>query len=217
MIDVLYRVRRGKNENLRYSLRSLANIPHGDVFIVGHPPAWVSNVHVITPKTWRTKWRALVGDLALACSELKGQRLLLIDDDMMVLSPRESVPVLHGGDLRKAAKRKIGAYGKTLTWTADYLEEHDIAMPLSYELHVPLEIDADAMRAVIEPALGHRRPLQARSLYGNAVDLGGTEAQDVKLEKGPMPSEFLSTSPYSWRHWQPQLDALFPTPSVYEA
>lgn len=215
MIDVLYRVRKGNaNEPLRYSLRSLSNIPHGDVYVVGSPPAW-ANVNVITPQRFRTKWRGLVADLALACAELKGRRLLLIDDDMFILTPRDNVPVMHNGDLRTAAERKVGGYAKTMTYTADYLEERGLPT-LSYELHIPLEIDADAMTEALTPVLNSRRPIQARSVYGNTHGIGGTETQDVKVATGPTPPAFLSTSPQSWRYWLPQLASMFRDPSVYE-
>lgn len=216
MIDVLYRVRAGRNDSLRYSLRSLANVPHGDVHMVGFPPKWVRNVEVITPKQWRTKWRALVGDLLLACEQLSGRRLLLIDDDMYVLTRRERVETLHAGDLRTSAERKAGTYGRTMNWTADYLEGMGITGLLSYELHIPLEIDADGMAEAIAPVVNAKRPLQARSLYGNLTRIGGTEAADVKLHDGSLPAEYLSSDPRSWLHWLPMLTALFPTASDYE-
>lgn len=215
-MDVLYRVRPGPNEELRYSLRSLANVPHGEVFMVGHPPEWVRNVTVITPRRLRTKFRALVADLALACAELKGRRLLLIDDDMYILKARKSVEALHAGDLREQAQRKVGAYSKTMTHTADYLNGIGIGEPVSYELHIPLEIDAEAMAGALQPVEGWRRPVQARSVYGNVVGIKATQAEDVKLDKGPMPTDYLSTSPQSWRYWRPHLHALFPQPSEYE-
>lgn len=216
MIDVLYRVRPGNNESLRYSLRSLANVPHGDVYIVGHPPKWVKNVHVIQPRMWRTKWRALTGDLALACRELTGRRLLLVDDDMYILRKHKRVTPVHGGGLREAAARKLGTYGRTLAWTADYLEALGIAAPLSYEIHVPFEMDANAMLSAIAPVVDAPRPLQARTVYGNVVGIGGAETQDVKLKDGPLPADYLSTAPHTWRYWQPQLERLFPEPSEHE-
>lgn len=214
--DVLYRVRAGKNESLRYSLRSLENVPHGDVFMVGWPPSWVANVNVITPRMWRTKWRALTGDLLTACRELGSRKLILIDDDMFIVSPRKSIKPLHGGDLRQSADRKLGTYGRTMHWTADYLEGLGITKPLSYELHVPLEIEADAMVEALAPVNDARRPIQARSIYGNVHGIKGTLAPDVKVRQGEMPADYLSTSPQSWRYWQPKLEALFPERSAYE-
>ena len=213
--DVLYRLRAGVNEPLRYSLRSLANVPHGAVHVVGYPPKWLKNVDVIRPLMWRTKWRALVGDLLLACRQLSGP-LLLVDDDFFVLSPLAEMPVLHGGDLRTVAERKVGSYGRTLKWTADYLDRLGVTGQLCYDLHLPFPFEAEPMAEVLAPIEDWRRPLQARTLYGNVMHSQGSEATDVKIGDGPLPPAFLSSSPQSWAHWRPLLAERFPEPSVYE-
>lgn len=53
MPDVVYSVRPGHPEHpetLRYSLRSLINVPHNKVFVVGHKPKWLSDqvIHIPT-------------------------------------------------------------------------------------------------------------------------------------------------------------------------
>ena len=49
--DIVYVVRPGeRNEELRYSLRSLSNLPHGRVWIAGYMPKWVTGVeHIPSP------------------------------------------------------------------------------------------------------------------------------------------------------------------------
>ena len=44
--DIYYPVIKSVNDNaeLRFSLRSLKNIEHGNVYIVGYKPLWVKNV-----------------------------------------------------------------------------------------------------------------------------------------------------------------------------
>lgn len=212
MIDVLYRVKGGvSNEELRYSLRSLANIEHGEVFMVGAPPAWVRNVTIMPGKQYRTKWEALLGDLLLACDELKGRDLLLMDDDFYLMRPQSIVP-MHRGLLSTHISLTQGSYKRSLKMTLAYLAAKGIEAPLSYDLHAPMPIQADAMAEAIRPAAG--QPLQPRTLYGN---LSGVEAQlanDVKVTPGkPMPSgALLSTRgkvlPVLWR--------TFPKASRYE-
>ena len=47
-MDIVYVVGENeRNESLKYSLRSLKNIPHDDVYIIGHKPAWVKNVKYV--------------------------------------------------------------------------------------------------------------------------------------------------------------------------
>ena len=216
--DVLYRVRPGeKNEELRYSLRSLCNVEHGDVFMVGYPPKWVKQVNRIPGKHWRTKWQALVGDLLLACEQLPGRRLLLIDDDMYVLV-RQQVPVYHAGSLVEHAKQTVGAYGRSLKATAEYLMGMGIAKPLSYELHVPMVIESDAMAECLRPVVDrYIAPLQARSLYGNIANVGGVECEDVKVRRNIVPrGRDLLSSNNDLRPILPILQAALPQASRYE-
>lgn len=216
---ILYRVRQGEhNEALRYSLRTLVNVPHGEVCIVGAPPSWVRGVRLIEPGLWRSKWRALVGDLERACRLLSGRNVLLMDDDMFVLRRINGVPVMHEGSLLHHTQRKVGAYKRTLIATREYLEERGCVHPISYELHVPLPIDPDAMVAALAGALDTTLPVQARSIYGNEAGIGGRLSRDVKLNRGaPLPPTFLSTSPTTWPYWQSQLHRLFPRRSAFEA
>lgn len=46
-MDILYLCRPGENLELRYSLRSLRNVPHGRVWIFGDCPDWVTNVNLV--------------------------------------------------------------------------------------------------------------------------------------------------------------------------
>lgn len=221
-MDVLYRLRPGKrNEPLRYSLRSLANVPHGDVFAVGTAPAWVRNVEVIAPGRYPTKWRALVGDLHLACEQLSGRTLLLVDDDMFVMEAARSVPTLNAGLLLDHLQSKRGSYQRSMGHTNEYLMALGVTKPLSYELHVPMVIDAERMAATLEAVLHWPHHLQARSVYGNLGNLGGKQADDVKVWDGNKDSDlpggaFLSASPRAWHWMMPKLGDVFATPSEYE-
>jgi len=180
--DVLYRVRgRRHNEELRYSLRSLANVEHGEVWIVGQAPPWVTGVQVIEGGMLRTKWHNLVADLHKACVVLTGRTLILMDDDFYVLG-KGPIPMLYRGSLREHIEATAGSYQRTLQNTADYLKQWGVHRPLSYELHVPMVIDADQMAEVLAPVVG--QALQARTLYGNLVGPVGSMALDVKARRG---------------------------------
>ena len=218
-MNVVYRVRHGeRNEPLRYSLRSLANLGDGrhDVLIVGSAPRWVHGVEVVAGR--RTgKWRALVDDLLAISRSLTGE-FVLIDDDQYVLGPTW-IPTVHRGPLRAHAVGRAGTYGRTLVATADYLVERcGIDEPLSYELHLPMLVDAGAMVDALERLVYSVRPLQARSVYGNVHSIGGTESEDVKVTSrgGVLPYPFASTSPGSFRWYVDRLRVLLPEPSAYE-
>lgn len=217
-MDVLYRLGpRGVNDPLRYSLRSLVNVPHGQVHVIGQVPKWLTNVDVLEPGQWRSVFRNSLGNLYRACLQLAGRRFILIDDDTYILHPIEAVEPLHAEDLLSQSKHKAGSYGRTIRWTNDWLAARGIENGLSYELHVPMPIDADRCAAALEPALGASRAVQARSIYGNIAQIGGEYSEDVKVGKGARLGMYLSTGPGSWGYWRHTLETLFPTPSEFEA
>jgi len=234
-MDVVYPVRPGEsNEELRFSLRSLAvNFPHDRVVIVGDKPSWVRNVEFIPGNeggplephynVYRNIWRACErGDLS--------DRLVIFNDDFFVTEPVTSVPVLYRSTLSEhinlpRVRRAGGWWLESLRLTRLCLQAHGIAEPLSYELHVPFEVDRARMAEVlalfqhVEPST----PPQWRSLYGNLVGIGGEPAADVK-HIGPrayttarLSRPFHSTDDGSFPAFRRQLGELFPEPSPYEA
>lgn len=224
-MDVLYRVRPGdSNEPLRYSLRSLANVEHGQVYVVGYCPVWLTGVEWIKGSELRGKWKIVLDHLAIATRELGDRTVLLIDDDMIVRQPW--VPeILHApGVLLDHAWEKRGSYQRSLWWTDQWLRSRGIRAPLSYELHVPLPIECSVAAPLLAEAMaalsGNRShlPLQGRSIYGNLAAIGGREAQDVKLHSGePEPDgALLSLDDSTERQWLRRLAQMFPDPSAFE-
>jgi hypothetical protein len=106
---VAYYVRRGDaNPELRYSLRSLSNLPHGRVLIVGHKPAWVTGVEHISGNRRHSIEANAVDNLRLACSGLDADRFVVMNDDFYIMSPLDSVPALHEGHLDERISRARG-------------------------------------------------------------------------------------------------------------
>lgn len=221
-----------RNEPLRYSLRSLANLPHARVWIVGYKPRWVHGVSYVPtmqrgPKhanTWRN-WQAMAG-----CADLS-DRFVLFNDDFFVTRPITAIPDLHRGTLEQAAawyaKLRLASYRQRAEYTAKMLQRAGKAGPFySYELHTPMVVD----RAVLAEAVGwlnqHRTaPLELvskRTFYGNWARAGGELARDIKVQKPTqaLPQSllpFLSTAPASWSGlaggW---VRRQFDVPSIYE-
>ena len=216
-MDVLYRVKPGqRNEQLRWSLRSLVNVPHDEVWIVGTMPPWVRNVNWIKGRSFGNKWSAIQGDLLKACEHLSGKTLLLIDDDEFILEP-VPIPVADKGPLLDHAKRALGAYARTLRTTYDYLQEQGIWKPLSFEPHIPIVIEADGMAEVLRPVVKYR-PMQARSLYGNLMHLVSERVHDVKARHGrPLPDGPFLSGNGNIDEVLPRLRACLPQKGHYEA
>lgn len=236
-MDVVYMVRRGeRNEELRYSLRSIAaNLPHDRVWIVGHRPAWVTGVHHLRVSQGDQKhdntWKILRA--AANCSDIADE-FVLFNDDNFVMRPVERVPVMHRGGLpewliRHGARRGSWAVEK-MQATADALARvgRDPAKLLSYELHVPLPMDRRWLAEAVEVADRMRTagavpgPLCKRTLYGNYAQIGGILADDCKIaneDLAPDPARtYLSTSDGAFRYWKVgrHIRAKFTVASPYE-
>jgi len=214
--DVVYIVRPGENnQQLRYSLRALSNLPHGRVWIVGYRPAWVSEevgyipTQQAKPKhanTWGN-WRA-----AAQCDQIADE-FILFNDDFFITRPIEKVEPLHAGLLTermaKYRRFRLTEYVERATYTQRMLRQAglDADRALSYELHVPFPVNRVRLLEGIKRLDGMlRRPIEAvskRTYYGNTVGLGGTLARDVKVKRNTdgmpeTPLPYLSTSPQSW-------------------
>lgn len=231
-MDVVYVVRPGdNNEELRYSLRSLANLPHDRVFIVGHTPPWVRNVTSLQTIQAGTKYANSTRNVLTACgTDEVSDPFVLMNDDFFIVRPIGEVPTLHRGpvadvvtEYRVRYRRIASQYIVGMTETRDLLLELGHTKPLSYELHVPLVVHKEAMSKAIETATvaGLEVP-HKRTLYGNLAGVGGTQARDVKViyrAAVHVPSPFVSTSDMSFHEgWiGRKLRGMFTEASRYEA
>jgi len=211
-MDIVYFVREGDdNEELRYSLRSLVNIPHGTVHIVGYKPCWVKNVNYIEVPQSGTKNTNTTNNLKVASeSEEISDNFILMNDDFFIMKPIDKIPNLNRGyivDVAEYYQQFNSPYFKGMVQTHNYILELGYPSPLSYELHVPMVMNKDNVQKMLEqyyfdaPEVG---VLHKRSLYGNMFSYGGETIKDVKVyeEDGEFDenSTFLSTQDNIWQN-----------------
>lgn len=230
--DVVYMVRQGREyEELRYSLRSLQHIPHGRVWIYGARPRWLSDqvIHVHVPQgpVKHVNTARILAEIA------RNRDLSPIwywwHDDMYVLEPIAEIPRSY----RCTWQEWVTICGRG-SWspakiraTEEILAAHGKPCELSYELHVPMVVDRDAMRDMVEAVLTYDPDAlvrcQKRSLYGNWVGYGGERADDVKFRRlgtvEPIPSgPFASSDDFAFDHSAAGIAVQdrFPVPGPYE-
>jgi hypothetical protein len=212
-VDVVYLVRPGDaNDELRYSLRSLSNLPHDRVWIAGHKPAWVSNVRHLPTVQASSKHHNAFGNLlaALRCDDISAE-FVLMNDDFFITSPLPSVPTLHRGPVTDvvAEYRRMFPRGSLYTTamqaTMEWLQAQGIPEPLSYELHTPMVIDRAGMLEVIARAEDDGVDVQRfhyRTAWGNLVGVGGVRVEDCKVytrHHATIPKPFASTTDATFR------------------
>jgi hypothetical protein len=171
-MDIVYYVRPGeKNEELRYSLRSLVNLPHERVWVIGHTPRWVTGVESIPGNRGPGgPQHVAIGNLGLACEHVEADSFVVFNDDFYVMEPIEAVPSWHRGPLREW--RRSGAYGLADREAYRRLTAAGIPEPLDWTLHIPLVVERDRLADVLR-AMDGRIPPEWRTMYGNLSGVTG--------------------------------------------
>lgn len=192
-MDIVYIVRAGEvNEELRYSLRSLKNLPHRRVVIAGYIPKWVKNVTAIPVQQDQvTKYANAEKNWQYAMNDLRvTDDFVLFNDDFFVMQPIEGVPTLQRGKLKDVidyySTINSGQYLQNMERTRDVLLEFGITDPLSYALHVPMVMNKKRRKVLQATQLMFNEKgldIQMRTLYGNFYHLGGDYYEDVKANK----------------------------------
>lgn len=226
-IDIVYLVRGGRNEELRWSLRSIAaNLPHGRVWTFGgQPPEWITGVNVVKVPPTMGAFSATTAALRVVAHHAGvSGRFLLFNDDFFIMRRVREMPVVHRGPIPPIVgkeRRTAGTYNIYLDRMREVLIERGFGT-LCYELHVPMPMDRDRLAEVFDmswPTDAFAR--HKRTAYGNVHAVGGTMMRDCKVRREPdfgRDRPFLSTSDSSF-HNHPvgrYIRAAFPTPSRYE-
>lgn len=206
--DIVYILRNDiEPQELRYSLRTLKNFPHGRVWFFGGEPAYLKpDVQKYIAQRGDTPWERVSFTLRQACAETElTDDFWLFNDDFFIMKPVTEYEPKYNGTLWQhiieVEDRHGGhpsAYTAQLRRTAKALQEADLPQ-LNYALHVPMLINKEKALKTLD-----RFPFvpMFRSLYGNMNHINGVDTEDVKIatiNKEPDPeAELLSTSDNSW-------------------
>ena len=203
--DIVYVVRPGdKNEELRYSLRSLRNLPHGKVWIAGYKPTWLGNDigYIPSQKKPGGHMQAKL-NLRAACEHPEvSESFVYMNDDFFIMRPLETLPVMHRGSLADAAKNDnmASSYQRAMGKTLAVLAKQGIKDPLMYELHGPMTVTKAGMLEAL--ALCTYPMIQERTIFGNMQGVGGERRRNHKVRRqdsGWDKWDFLSTNDNTFR------------------
>jgi len=220
--DVVYPVRPGEsNEELRYSLRSLRNVPHRKVWITGFVPSWVRNVGKL-PVQYRhgNKIRNVRANFKAACAAAGvAETFYVFNDDMFVMHEVDRIPAFHLGPLEAYIGRiKKGLYQESLRNALVYLRAKGHKEPLAYNAHTPILVnkrDFGATLRLMDTDVPMRTSVM--SMYGNLHKIGGQRSGNAK---NPAVTDRLifSTNDRSFREDDAGafIRARLPEPSFYE-
>ena len=224
MQDIVYFVKdTPTNEELRYSVRSLANFPHGKVwFYGGCPDGLKPDRHVYVKQDQPTKWANIFKMYKMVCSnEEISEDFWLFNDDFFIMKKVKKGPNYYEGDLYKRvvtledAHGGITPYSQQLRYTLQELEGMGCETK-NYALHVPMLMNREKGKELCNIISG---PM-IRCVYGNYFKIGGEDHRDVKIDRidrVAKDTEYLSTNDKSFSGMVgDQIRATFPDKCKYE-
>lgn len=191
-IDIVYPVKHdveNNSEELRYSLRSLKNIPHGKVFISGEKPDWIKNVVYIPVSQDMTKYENVENNIISAISDPRlSENFILMNDDMFIMRHMSALPCMNFGsmdDVIEAYERRYpegSSYIDKMKHCSEVLKAMGVKNPICYELHTPMMFNKYKMLEMYKTADGGFNSMaMRRSHYGNLYGVGGVRCEDVKI------------------------------------
>ena len=228
-MDFVYICRSGDNEELRYSIRSVVHsFPEARIWVVGGKPDWYMGYYIEVHQT-ESKYTSALNNLKVACSsEDISDNFILMNDDFFILKNVASIKNFHGGYLQDKIDKYIKisghtAYIRRLISTKNKLSLGGINNPLDYELHLPMVMEKNKLKAVLE-----KYPTYLwRSVYGNLYKIEGDIVEDVKIYSNSQYNgrsksitddfTFISTEDKSFDMIKDKIVKLFPNPSIHES
>jgi hypothetical protein len=183
-MDIVIPYRRSGSNELRYMLRSLVNIEHDRVFIIGDRPILLQNVIYIPYAQTTDIAHNTFQIIKIACEDSRvSEDFILMSDDMFVMRKVESIPVRHRGTYRDvinaySAQKQRGFYVSRMIATSKLLERLGFRDPLCYELHIPFVINKEKWLDIC-PIM--KDTYNKLSIYGNFYKIGGEAMEDVKV------------------------------------
>lgn len=201
-MDVVYILRNDiEGDELRYSLRSLKNLPHDKVwFFGGKPDGLKPDRQIELQQKGVSVWQRVCWTIKEVCKTKEvSDDFYLFNDDFFIMQPVEEVPYYYDGTLKKRIdniKKKtdgLGSlYSRNLERTRDVLM-NERKKTYNYAVHIPMKINKRKALYILE---NYKVPM-FRSLYGNYWNVGGENRKDCKITDDTKPNKtavFLSTS-----------------------
>jgi len=199
-VDIVYICRFGDNEELRYSIRSLVNVPHDEIWVVGGRPGWYNGKYIGV--------RPMADKYAHARENLKNivldkrisENFILMNDDFFIIEPVDCVEYFHNGSIEQKIKTYKQAFGvnsyvEVLENSLKTLNDLNTKTRLDYALHVPMVMSKTKLKVIL------KHPGSVRINYGNIYEVGGSQMEDVKVHLqsagGPRQYDYMRPrSPY---------------------
>lgn len=220
-MDIVIPYRQTYSDELKYTLRSLKNFKHDNVFIIGDRPNFKVN-HIPYRQTGQPSVNTLnILNIATNSPDIS-EDFVWLADDMYFLQRVQKLPIYHRGkykdvieDIKTNGIHSV--YLERMMKTENKLLQLGINEPKCYEVHTPFVFNKTKLQAITALLTPNINKI---SIYANYYQLGGTKIKDVKINhQNILPKgKFTSTHDATFNTVEvgKYLQDLFPEPSEYE-
>ena len=219
-MDVVYLYRSCDTIALRYSLRSLKNVPHDRVFLVGDKPDWIREIIHIPVKdlykkgSYKYKLINTWNKIAMSCKCRQiSDNFILFNDDYYVLEKIDSFPYYYTGKIKRY--ERPSNYQAAVMRSGQFFDS-----PLHFASHTPIVYNKERFLSLPYP---FEKGLDHKIIYCNYYDVHPREKINDPKVRGAsgvrLAGAFLSTSDKVERNkaFKKEMDKLFPEKSKYES
>lgn len=214
MAEIVYIYRKSGDggKELRYSLRSLANLKgNHNITIIGDTEDWLKDVsHIRTSRRSHSPYSDVWYKLMeyAAKPDTPDEFWVMMDD--IYFTKKQSLTTLYDGELPIEGR---GIHKRGLVRTREALNA--LKKPIrNYDIHVPFKVEKKKLLEIFPHVQRTMQgvPMQWRSFYGNYFDIGGEQYEDKKTRT----MELLKGDIISTLFYTPELEQMFPKVSKYE-
>lgn len=134
-----------QDNELRFSLRSLSNVPgKHEVMVIGHAPEWLTNVTLVPLRdVGNDPVMNVTVKLTQAIPYLP-DRFALMNDDFFVMRAMEAIPVLHLGPMEPRLRyflNRRNPYMDAFRRSYEVLRSMGVREPLNFSVHTPFLVE----------------------------------------------------------------------------
>lgn len=205
MYSVVYPYSKCSSHELEWSIKSLKNVEHDKVYIIGDEPNCDVDATIIQPAV--NKWSRLgaynnvINKLLTITEHITGD-FLFMNDDVFIMEEYDGTTYDRGELEDHIASRRLDSYARSLQNTLEWLADNGYTTK-SYDAHTPVVFNSEKLKQLIQrilPTIEKGRSLQIRSLYGNVY---GVESEympiDTKNPENYIGRTILSTNDITFR------------------
>lgn len=183
-MDVVYVYKKNGSHELKWSLKSLKNVPHRNVYIVADECD--EDAIIISPM--KHKWHSKSAyhdqiDKMLTATYIPdlSDDFILMNDDFFIMEKWKPQNYYRGSlETHLQSRRTRDTYSNSLLETKRYLEGRNLDTR-SFELHAPFVFNKNKLRDLINGLdFNGRTRYQIRSVYGNTYDIPAEYRIDMK-------------------------------------